>query len=159
MNCNTFIMPKDSVLLYSCMYSWLNWLFFGGRRGGNRKKNYLHLGGGGSWKKWLGGGVGGHAIFRMTVQKIPPAPLPRKKWTVPKVFRSTAWLSTDWVRNYLLTSARQLITFRPDLYRVLIARERYIQNPFHVKKCKNVRLKFLSKVVRLMFFSIFRTNM
>ena len=144
------------MLLYNCMYSWFNWRFFGGW-GGYPKIITFIWGGGVLKKKWRG--VGGHAIFWMTVQKIPPFPLPRKKWTVPKVFRSTAWFSTDWVRNYLLTSARQLITIRSNLYRVLIAMERYMQNPFHVKSVKTYVSNFYRKLFVWCFFSIFRTNM
>ena len=67
MNCNTLIMPKghDAVLLYS-MYSWFKFALIRGGRGGGHKKKKLMT-------------EGESCKFFVIVQKIPPAPLPRKK--------------------------------------------------------------------------------
>ena len=64
-----------TVVLYS-MYSW--W-----RGGGVTEKIYLYLGGVMEKNVMTGAGV---MQFLMTVQKIPPAPLTRKKWTVPYLY-------------------------------------------------------------------------
>ena len=51
--------------------------------GGVTEKIYLYLGGGMEKNVMTGAGV---MQFLMTVQKITPAPLPRKKWTVPYLY-------------------------------------------------------------------------
>ena len=88
-----WLLQMNQIILYIAKYIHVRFNYdnVSFERGGHPQKMTACGGGGGRGheKKW--GLSGGATVIRNGVQKIPPAPLPRKKWTVPYRQRAHQW--------------------------------------------------------------------